>query len=262
MEAQDSTTSVAPPSAPPPGYRGSAPEQRIVYVERSRNGMAVAALTCGIVGVAFVVAAALLYPVPFALGLVAVVLGIIARRRAVREPSVGRKTMATWGIALGAASVGVGILGASMVNQAVDSLDKVGNPETKTAQLGQPLAMKTQDTTIEVTPGQLATITAGEFEGPSAGNRYVGLRVQIRNTGNTPYDDSVTNGAALIMSDGHKADPTYLSSGPCANSDLQLAPGATGTVCVPFEVSAAATPTAFQLAPDSGFGPEQGKWTL
>lgn len=94
-------------SLPPP-----APPVQVVYVKEQTNGMAVAALVLGIVGCA-VGLIPLFFIFAWILGLLAVVLGFIANNRPVR------RKMAIWGIALGAVSVGLGVLGQHVVNKAV-----------------------------------------------------------------------------------------------------------------------------------------------
>jgi hypothetical protein len=94
----------------------------VVYVERRGNGLAIAALVTGLVGLA-VGLIPILFFVAWAAGITAFVLGLIARRRATREPEVGRKKMATWGTALGVLSIAIGIAGYAIVNDAFTDLD-------------------------------------------------------------------------------------------------------------------------------------------
>lgn len=107
------------PSAPVPGwyadpeYLGSErywdgsswsdqrrPAQASTATSAPSNGLAVTALVCGIVG-------AVLGVLPFTffvgwiLGIIAIVFGVLGRRRFDRDPAVGRKGMATAGIVLG-----------------------------------------------------------------------------------------------------------------------------------------------------------------
>ena len=67
---------------------------------------------------------AIFYIVPLGLGAVALTLGILGRRRAHREPSIGRKTMATWGIALGVIALVFGVIGAVTIEDATSDLDR------------------------------------------------------------------------------------------------------------------------------------------
>jgi hypothetical protein len=87
--------------------------------------MAVTAFVLGLVGAVIgLVIAVIAFPIPLGLGLAAVPLGFIARNRATKDPAVGRKTMATWGIVLGVLSITWGIIGAVVLNNAVEDLDK------------------------------------------------------------------------------------------------------------------------------------------
>jgi hypothetical protein len=89
------------------------------------NGMAVTAFVLGLVGAVIgLIIAVIAYPIPLMLGLAAVPLGLIARRRAKKNPAVGRKGLATWAVALGLLSVTWGIVGAVTFNDAVNDLDK------------------------------------------------------------------------------------------------------------------------------------------
>jgi Domain of unknown function (DUF4190) len=74
--------------------------QEVVYVKQVGNGVAVAAMICGIVGVVLGLIPILGIPA-LALGLVALVLGIVGRKRVKRDPNVGHKGMATAGVILG-----------------------------------------------------------------------------------------------------------------------------------------------------------------
>ena len=90
-----------------------------------RNGMAVTAFVLGLVGAVLgLIIAVIAYPIPLALGIAAVPLGLIARRRAKKNPGVGRKGLATWAVVLGLLSVTWGIIGAVAFNNAVNDLDK------------------------------------------------------------------------------------------------------------------------------------------
>jgi len=89
---------------------------QVVYVEKAGNGLATASLVCGIVG-ATIALIPILGILGLASGLVALVLGLIARRRAAGR---GR---ATAGAILGVVAVGLGILGLVIVNNAVNELD-------------------------------------------------------------------------------------------------------------------------------------------
>ena len=117
-----------------------APEggERVVSVERRGNGMAVAALVCGIIG-AVIGLVPILFVGAFVLGVLALVFGLVGRGRAKREPAVGRKTMATWGAALGVVAVILGFVGVAIVDDASEDLDRDLDVEPDhVLQLGEP----------------------------------------------------------------------------------------------------------------------------
>jgi hypothetical protein len=97
--------------------------ERIVYVEKAGNGLAVAGFVCALIG-AFAGLIPLLFWLAIPLGLLGLVFGIVGRRRAKREPAVGRRGMASWGIALGIVAVGFGIWGATVIASVSNDLDK------------------------------------------------------------------------------------------------------------------------------------------
>lgn len=112
------------PDYPPPGdahdprlYRSSD-----VYrpaVEAPAGGLMVASLVCGIVGVVFgMIPLAFLFA--WALGLVAIVLGLVARHR---RHGTAKYTMALWGTWLGVAAFLLGVLGFAIVNSAFEDLE-------------------------------------------------------------------------------------------------------------------------------------------
>lgn len=94
--------SAAPP--PPPASAG--------------NGLAVAALVLGIVGLFFGFIP-LTFFLAWILGVLALVFGLIGRRRP------ARKAMATWGAVLGLAAIAMGVVGVVVLDQAIDDLDDV-----------------------------------------------------------------------------------------------------------------------------------------
>jgi Protein of unknown function (DUF2510)/Predicted membrane protein (DUF2232) len=93
---------------PPPPVATSAKEG---------NGLAVAALVFGLVGILIGGAMNILFFLGWGFGVTALVLGLLGRRRQYR------RTMATWGVVLGIASFAIGIYGASQVNKAVNDLN-------------------------------------------------------------------------------------------------------------------------------------------
>jgi hypothetical protein len=81
---------------------------------KGASGMAVAALICGIIGSAFLLAPVIAYPIPLALGLAAIVLGLI-----------GKGSIGYWGVGLGAVALIAGIAGFASVNNTVNDASNI-----------------------------------------------------------------------------------------------------------------------------------------
>ena len=97
----------------------SAGPQHVVYVESASNGLAVAALVLGIVGLVLGLIPILFF-IAWICGIVGFVLGLVGRRRATKNPAVGRKTMATWGVALSILAFGMGCVGYAVLTDAFE----------------------------------------------------------------------------------------------------------------------------------------------
>jgi hypothetical protein len=75
------------------------------------------------------------------------------------------------------------------------------------------------------------------------------------------YDDSPSNGAAIVDADDRQVDSTS-SIGDCTSASPLIAPGDSRKICIPFEVEQDRRAKTFQLALDSGFSDDGGDWTL
>ena len=96
--------------------------QQVVYVERQDNGMATASLVLGIIGLVLGLVPLTGF-IAIICGLLAVIFGSVGRKNAKKE-GVGRKTMATWGLVLGAAALALGIWGLVIVFTSVSTLEQ------------------------------------------------------------------------------------------------------------------------------------------
>jgi hypothetical protein len=132
--------------------------------------------------------------------------------------------------------------------------------------LGDAITLKGTDTKMKVTVLEVMDpVPAGQFDQPSKGRRYVGIRVKLRNVGAKAYSDSPSNGAKLIMTGDEQAKSTLLAEGDCSSgfaSDVTISPGSQEQGCIPFEVKKGKRPKRFQFGLDSGFGPQTGEWSL
>jgi hypothetical protein len=134
------------------------------------------------------------------------------------------------------------------------------------AGIGDSITVEGTDTKMKVTVVKVIDpVTAGEYQEPDAGNRYVGVQVKLRNVGDVGYDDSPSNGAELLLSNDTQAEGTLLVDGDCSSdfgSSAKIAPGSVQQGCIPFEVKGNLRPKTFQFTLDSGFGPEGGEWNF
>jgi hypothetical protein len=76
--------------------------------------LGIVAVVCGLIPFLFFLA--------WILGILGLVFGLLGRGRAQKEPAVGRKVMATWGAALGAVAIALGVVGLVLVGDAVDEV--------------------------------------------------------------------------------------------------------------------------------------------
>lgn len=108
-------------SVPPPSQ---APQ--IVYVESRSNGVALASLILGILGIFTGGLLAILFWFSWILGLIGLILGIVGLSKS-KKTGV-RRTMSKWGIVLSILALGSGVYGAivtiNAVNDVSDSLEQ------------------------------------------------------------------------------------------------------------------------------------------
>lgn len=133
------------------------------------------------------------------------------------------------------------------------------------AQVGGAITLRGSDEGAEVKVTLLdyrpRAQAANEFLEPGAGKRYVAVRLRIENVGSAIYDDSPSNGSAVIDREDQQFDATLDAVEPGLGSPT-IRPGDARVGWISFEVPAAAKLRTFQFTLDSGFGPEAGEWSL
>lgn len=146
--------------------------------------------------------------------------------------------------------------------------DSSSSTPQKAAGVGDTLTLKGQDDGEKMAVtllGVIDPLSVGEFDSPDKGKRYVGVRIALKNIGTAAYDDSPSNGAALLTRTDEQLDTTIVSGGPCDSpfaSSAKIAPGARQQGCIPFEAPRGAKLKTFQFTLASGFGPDAGEWRL
>ena len=113
-----------------------------------------------------------------------------------------------------------------------------------------------------MTPLSLVDPAPGsEFFQPNAANRFVAIRVELRNVGSALYLDTTSNGAR-VDSGGRLRRASILDAAEPGLNRPRLRPGARKSGTLSFEVPKAARIRSLRLTLDSSFGPETGIWTF
>jgi hypothetical protein len=108
-------------------------------------------------------------------------------------------------------------------------------------------------------------LQGGSLDDPEAGQRFVGIVVAMRNTSQTGYADSPSNGATLVYGDDEQANATVVTGGECEgdfSSDAKIAAGDRRKGCIAFELPRTAKLKKFQMTLNSGFADQTGEWSL
>jgi hypothetical protein len=109
------------------------------------------------------------------------------------------------------------------------------------------------------------SVSAGEYDTPQSGMKFVGVTLKLKNVGTIPYSDSPSNGATIITANGQQGKTALISSGECGEdfaSNVKLAPEEDQQGCIPFEIPNEASAAKFQWTPSSGFADETAEWSL
>ena len=137
--------------------------------------------------------------------------------------------------------------------------------ESRGAGIGDTIEVAGSEDGASVAVTVLKVVDPAPYEaylGPQKGNRYVGIKLQLHNTGSV-YDDCPLNGSALI--DAQDQEWTEPALGSALKPDfvcLKIQPSDKRVGYVSFEVPKRARLRTFQFGTESGFGPEAGEWSL
>jgi hypothetical protein len=126
---------------------------------------------------------------------------------------------------------------------------------------GQDSGEKLAVTLLKVAPKTTAT---DGFSTPPAGDRYFAAQFKLTNTGTEAYNDSADNDAVALDSSGKQYETDIvvsIAAGPLFGDPLNIAPGATTSGWIVFDVPTATTITSVEFTTDSGFG-DSGRWTI
>ena len=105
--------------------------------------------------------------------------------------------------------------------------------------------------------------SGNEYTQPAHGNRFYGVFVRLRNIGHVRYDDSPSNGLALVTRAGGQYDSTaFVDVNPSLDGSFRIPPGQTRIGWLVYEVPRAAKLDLMQLTLSSGFADQTAQWKL
>jgi uncharacterized protein DUF4352 len=117
---------------------------------------------------------------------------------------------------------------------------------------------------LEVTVLQLFDPVEGATsDKPHKGNRFIGIRFNIKNVGTEDYVDAPARGADLITNDNRDTALADLTAGECSDGlgfGVTIKPGDAKDICQPFEAKQTLAPKTFLFT--LGTLPESGEWSL
>jgi flagellar basal body-associated protein FliL len=104
---------------------------------------------------------------------------------------------------------------------------------------------------------------ANEYLKPKTGNRYVAIEVRLDNKGQAVYEDSPSNGAALIDDQGQQYSNTFgeVREGVVL-SGVTVSPGDSRKGVILYEIPKGVKLAKFQFGLNSGFAAQKGEWKL
>lgn len=148
----------------------------------------------------------------------------------------------------------------------VETEEEASEPEPSTAAVGDALTLHGNSEGLEVRVTLLRVVdnvkSSNEFLQPEAGNRYVAFQLRLENLGSEVYDDSPSNGAAVVDTQDQEFKATFADAVEPALGSPTIRSGDRRVGWITFEVAKASKLRTFQFALDSGFAPEAGEWTL
>jgi len=113
---------------------------------------------------------------------------------------------------------------------------------TSTGQLGASLAVSdTSGTQLDVTLTKVVDPASGanQYTSPAKGNHFAGIKLAIRNTATTTYQNNANNETTITLTSGKTLHADYNPITGCSNFDngqITLKSGAAGTGCVTFQI--------------------------
>jgi Domain of unknown function (DUF4352) len=105
---------------------------------------------------------------------------------------------------------------------------------------------------------------ADQYSRPASGERFVGVQLRVDNVAAAEYQNNANNETTLTLSNGDRVPADYDSIVGCENFDngqITLAPGASKTGCVTFQVGGGSTVAAVRYG-NTVFPGTTAEWRL
>ncbi|KUL49199.1 hypothetical protein ADL22_08595 [Streptomyces sp. NRRL F-4489] len=234
--------------------------------QAARNGLGVAALVLGIIGLLSGIPMVLFW-LAGPLGLLALIFGLVGASR-VKKGQATNKGVAITGAVLGGLALILAIVGvvltALVVNKTVDEINKQvkgsqaqpkdggesGGKGGETKSYGPGDTAVYPDKGLEVTVAKPSPYTIGEFaSGHTAGNKAYKVSVKITNKGKAAFNPALTQIKARTGAEGREAEQ-IIDGKIGVGFDGTIAPGAAATVDVAFDAPATAKDLDVEVTPD------------
>lgn len=144
---------------------------------------------------------------------------------------------------------------------------EAAEPEPEPAKVGSVITLAgANDAKIAVKLSKVIPTakSAAEFINPSAGKRFYGIELVLKNNGQNPYEDAPMNGAKIVDDEGQQYSPTIvdLQGGVPLNGTVTISPGDVRKGLIGFEVPKQAKIVKLQFALDSGYADQKAEWAI
>jgi hypothetical protein len=148
------------------------------------------------------------------------------------------------------------------VDQSVTEPDTSSQQET--ARIGDTLSITGSETTLEVTLLAVQNPATGysEFMAPEKGNRFVAVKLSLRNVGDGVYDDAPSNCCKVVDVSSVGYSASMFDEITPGFGSTKITPGDKRVGWVTFQLPKSVKPAKLQYTPDSGFADATGEWVL
>lgn len=141
-------------------------------------------------------------------------------------------------------------------------------PTQQDASIGDTITLKGfeegQQVAVTIKKVSDPAVPKDQFFKPEDGSRWIGIQVEIVNTGTAAYDDSPGNGMQIADSEGQRFNGVIadIKAGPSMAASVTLKPGAKALGWLVFEAPKNAKIDTVQFGMNSGFADQTGEWKL